>query len=172
MDEIKIIAENNNRTNLAQHFYKSNTNSISFQNFDTSKVTTMREIFYGCESLTSLDLSNFNTNKVTDMDCMFSFCYFLASLNISSFDLSNVTNADAMFVCCKKLTNLKFGKNLKVSLSFRDCPLTHESALSVINGLTEVKEQQIVTFCEETYATLSKEEIKQAEDINWKININ
>ena len=40
-----------------------------------------------------------------------------------------------MFHCCGHLTDLKFGKTLRSSLNFYDSPLTHESAMSVINGL-------------------------------------
>ena len=36
-------------------------------NLNTSKVTTMGEMFRGCSSLTSLDLSNFNTENVQNM---------------------------------------------------------------------------------------------------------
>ena len=39
-------------------FYNcSKLEKINLSNFDTSSVTDMKEMFYGCESLTSLDLS-------------------------------------------------------------------------------------------------------------------
>ena len=42
---------------------------------DTSKVTDMKQMFYGCcFSLTSLDLRNFNTSNVTNMSFMFDSC--------------------------------------------------------------------------------------------------
>ena len=31
---------------------------------DTENIENMSELFYGCESLTSIDLSSFNTQKV------------------------------------------------------------------------------------------------------------
>ena len=38
---------------------------------NTENVTDMSDMFYHCESLTSLDLSGFNTENVTDMSHMF-----------------------------------------------------------------------------------------------------
>ena len=40
----------------------------------------MGAMFYGCFSLTSLDLSNFNTSKVTYMREMFSYCSDLKTI--------------------------------------------------------------------------------------------
>ncbi|SCC79924.1 surface protein, partial [Bifidobacterium commune] len=34
---------------------------------ETSQATSMRAMFYGCKTLTSLDLTHFDTSKVTDM---------------------------------------------------------------------------------------------------------
>ena len=52
-------------------------------NWDTSNVTDMSHMFYGCLSLSSLpDISNWNTSHVTKKDAMFSGCN--KSLNIPS----------------------------------------------------------------------------------------
>lgn len=86
----------------------SNVKSITFENncFDTSNATTMRDMFSGCSSLTSLDLSGFNTEKVTSMLTMFSNCSSLTSLDLSSFDTSQVTDMHGVFYFCYKLDNL------------------------------------------------------------------
>ena len=84
----------------------TNLTSISFGNFNTSNVTSMAEMFYGCSSLTSLNLSIFNTSNVTTMYNMFTYCSSLTSLNVSSFNTSNVTDMDSMFSGCSKLTSL------------------------------------------------------------------
>ena len=55
-------------------------------------------------SLTSLDLSNFDTSNVTDMSSMFYGCLNLKSLDLSSFDTSNVTNMSYMFYICIRLS--------------------------------------------------------------------
>ena len=50
------------------------------ENLNTSAVTNMRRMFFGCSSLTSLNLSNFNTSAVTDMSEMFSGCSDLKTI--------------------------------------------------------------------------------------------
>ena len=80
--------------------------SIDFgDNFNTSNVTDMSRMFYGCSSLTSLDLSNFNTSYVRSMAGMFSRCS-LTSLDLSNFNTSNVTSMAGMFYGCSSLTSL------------------------------------------------------------------
>lgn len=73
---------------------------------DTSKVTSMQNMFNNCRSLTSFDISSFDTSQVTDMRSMFNGCYKLTSLDLSNFDTSNVTNMKMMFTNCSALTSL------------------------------------------------------------------
>ena len=81
--------------------------SIDFgDNFNTSNVTDMSRMFYGCSSLTSLDLSNFNTFFVRNMNVMFDSCISLTSLNLSNFNTTNVKYMSGMFCYCSSLTNL------------------------------------------------------------------
>ena len=79
---------------------------LDLSNFNTSNVTSMSLMFYDCYKLSNLDLSNFDTSKVTRFDYMFYKCYVLTSLDLSSFDTSNATRMDEMFDYCQKLTNL------------------------------------------------------------------
>ena len=72
--------------------YFTNLKEIDFgAGVDTSQVTNMSEMFYDCNSLTSLDLSGFDTSQVTDMRAMFSGCSSLTSLDVSGLDTSQVT---------------------------------------------------------------------------------
>lgn len=80
--------------------------SIDLSNADTSKVTDMSDMFYGCFQLTDLDVSGFDTSNVTDMSRMFDGCDELSSIDLSSFDTSNVTNMSGMFMGCEKLSML------------------------------------------------------------------
>lgn len=121
---------------------------------DTSKMDTSEEnsfnyAFANYTSAPLLYLCNWKTSHITSMIGMFDGCISLEELYINSFDFSNVKkieDVDFMFRNCDSLTILKFGKNLKVSLDLHYCPLTHESALSVIDGLAKVEEQQVLTF--------------------------
>ncbi len=95
-------------TTTAYWFYEmENLTTITGLNcLNTSEVTNMLGMFWGCKYLTSLDLSSFNTANVTDMRFMFNKCENLTSLDVSSFNTANVINMLAMFWDCKNLTSL------------------------------------------------------------------
>lgn len=48
--------------------------------FNTEKVESMVNMFYGCSALSSLDLSNFNTKKVRYMKSIFRACSALTTI--------------------------------------------------------------------------------------------
>ena len=73
---------------------------MNLSNFCTNNVTDMKEMFYGCSSLTELNISNFNTNKVIDMKNMFFGCSSLKSINITNLDINNDTNINNMLYDC------------------------------------------------------------------------
>ena len=79
--------------------------SVDFSHFDTSLVTFMRYMLYGCSSLQQLDLSNFDTSNVVNMAYMFYGCSSLQNLNLSNFNTARVESFDGMFKNC---TSLKY----------------------------------------------------------------
>ena len=94
-------------TYMYEMFYGcSSLTSLDLSNFKTSKVTDMSQMFYNCSGLTSLNLSNFNTSKVTDMSQMFYNCSGLTSLDLSNFNTSAVKKMYEMFYNCSSLTSL------------------------------------------------------------------
>jgi surface protein len=122
-----------NETNIS-----SLTTIEGIKNLNTSCVTDMEAMFYGCTKLITLDLSHFNTSNVTNMNMMFTFCsnlttiegienlktsnvtYMtgmfygctnLTTLNLSNFNTSNVTNMEVMFNSCSNLTKIYCGAN-------------------------------------------------------------
>ena len=76
------------------------------ENLNTENVTSMRDMFRGCSSLTSLDVTHFNTGNVTSMVKMFSNCFQLAELDVTHFNTANVENMSNMFRGCSSLTSL------------------------------------------------------------------
>ena len=85
-------------TTMAQMFYYCDAlTSLNVSTFNTENVNNMRYMFYACNHIINLDLSNFNTNKVTDMSYMFANCERLLSLDIRNFNFSNVTSYTGMF---------------------------------------------------------------------------
>ena len=96
-----------NVTNMSSMFYGcSSLTSLDLSSFNTLNVTNMSSMFDGCSSLTSLDLSSFNTLNVINMSSMFYICSSLTSLDLSSFNTLNVTNMSSMFYICSSLTSL------------------------------------------------------------------
>ena len=110
-------------------FFREQTKytSIDLTGIDTSAVTNMSHMFYGCTGLTEVVLDSekvtepgdprygkflhFNTANVTDMSYMFSSTDLtgsdpankkmnIESLDVSGFDTSSVTNMSHMFFLC------------------------------------------------------------------------
>ena len=87
-----------NVTDMYQMFYNCQSlTTLNLSNFNTEKVVAMNDMFYNCRSLTKLDLSNFNTEKVTNMAGMFYNCYALTSLDIRNFYINNVIHFSNIF---------------------------------------------------------------------------
>ena len=82
--------------------------------FDTQNVTSMDGVFgdgtNGCQMLTSLNLSSWNTSKVTTMKDMFGGCLRIKSLEVSNFDTQNVTDMEGMFRNCESLISLDLSR--------------------------------------------------------------
>ena len=105
------IIGNSDCTDLFKNF--DNTTSIEFNdNFDTSKVTIMRSMFYDCHNILDLDLSNFDTSNVTTMVGMFDDTDNTGTSNLRSITFGNkwntskVTNMNNMFCDCHSLQEL------------------------------------------------------------------
>lgn len=88
---------------------------VSFNNLDTSEVTSMAKMFYYCKGLKELDVSRLNTAKVTDMSGMFGECVGLTELNLHDFDTGLVTTTEDMFNGCAKLVTIEVSSAFDVS---------------------------------------------------------
>ena len=113
---------------ISQEFFNdySALATLDLTNFDTSNVTNMDSMFYGCAALTSLDLSNFNTANVTRMPNMFRICAALTALDLSNFNTANVIDMESMFYGCTSLTSLDLSNFdtanvLNMNYMFRKC---------------------------------------------------
>ena len=92
---------NNTHTDLSNMFKECRnlTTINNIEQWDTSNVTNMGDMFCFCNSLTELNLSNFNTSKVENMWGMFWDCSSLEVLDLRNFDTSSVTSIGDMFGC-------------------------------------------------------------------------
>ncbi|MDD6600238.1 MAG: BspA family leucine-rich repeat surface protein [Galactobacillus timonensis] len=99
--------------------------SIDAEDFDTSNVTNMSDMFADCNSLTSLDVSKWDVSKVTDMSSMFWLCNNLTSLNVSDWDTSSVTDMSSMFMKCSfislDVSKWNVSKVTKMKNMFYEC---------------------------------------------------
>ena len=99
--------DTSNVTDMSDMFYGcSGLTALDLSHFDTANVTNMKGMFYACRALTALDVSHFDTSNVTDMSGMFGGCSGLTALDVSHFDTVNVTNMSFMFLVCSSLTAL------------------------------------------------------------------
>ena len=91
-------------TDVESLFYGcSSLEEVNFTNFKTSKIENMKNMFFKCTNLKSLDLTNFNTSSVTNLERMFFQCSSLTSLDLSNFNTSSVRSIDSIFDGCTSL---------------------------------------------------------------------
>ena len=91
--------------------YNTKIKTITFpSNIDTSKVTNMDGMFYGCNMLTTLDLTGFNTANVSSMQAMFKNCSKLEEIKLdpTKFTDDSLTNVFRMFDNCNALKQIDF----------------------------------------------------------------
>ncbi len=109
MDLAKL--DTSRMTNMSEMFWGCDAlKSLDLSRFNTANVTDMGNMFRSCDSLESVALSSFNTAKVTDMSGMFAYCESLKSINVSSFNTANVTDMSNMFYGCDRLASLDLSK--------------------------------------------------------------
>ena len=147
--------------------------SLDLSSFNTSEVTTMPYMFMGCSSLKNLNLSSFDISKITDIKGFFWQCLSLTSLDISSWNTTNVTSTRDMFFNCSSLKNLTLGNdwasNSSISsFDLSSCPLTHESAVDVINKLATRSNSPVITFSNQV--GLYQSEIDVATNKGWSVS--
>lgn len=149
--------------------------------FDFSNVTDLSYMFSTCSNLTSVP--KINTSNITDMSAMFPYCYRLTS--IPEFNASNVkyNGIGSTFKSCESLTDVGGFTNLGMAFSgpssvyvqFDDCPLTHLSALNIINNVYNLNNNlnyygiAKISF---SGVTLSEDDIAIATNKAWTIGVN
>lgn len=141
--------------------------NVDLSRWNLSKLANIMSAFEGCNSLVSVFFPEMLSMRY--VEAAFKGCESLEMLDIYLLDFDKVTTVAGMFDGCSSLTTLRFGYNLKVSIDFRDCPLSHDSALSVIDGLASVTTFERVIFSDATYNTLTEDEINLAVEKGWDI---
>ena len=101
LNEILSYDDTSNITIMERMFYGCSS-LTSVPQLNTSNNTSMRMMFYECSSLTSVP--QLNTAKVTDMYCTFYGCSSLATIPL--LNTSKTTNMHAMFSNCSSLATI------------------------------------------------------------------
>ncbi len=100
-------------------FFKAIT-EIEFNNFNTSKVKNMSNLFNNCIAIQTLDVSSFNTENVTSMNCMFGSCFALSKLDFDILNTSNVQDMRYMFYNCRSLINVATNSFNTLNVQYMD----------------------------------------------------
>ena len=101
LNEIFSYDDTSNITIMERMFYGCSS-LTSIPQLNTSNNTSMRMMFYGCSSLTSVP--QLNTSKVTDMYHTFDGCSSLATIPL--LNTSKTTDMNAMFCDCSSLATI------------------------------------------------------------------
>ena len=149
--------------------------SFDLSNTQSGSYYSLTSMFNGCKNLKTLKLPNSVSFNKTDiyLNDMFFDCSSLESLDLSNWNTSNVTKMDNMFKNCYKLSNLTLGTDWAInssisSFSLSSCPLTHESAVDVINKLATRDNSPVITFSSKV--GLYQSEIDVATNKGWSVS--
>ena len=153
-EENIITMKFNNILNSCNIMFLNLTNitKIDLTKFDSSKVTEMVGMFYGCRSLISVNFGNFKTSSVRNMHRMFDSCSELTSLDLSSFDTSNVEDMYGMFSFCDSmlsfdLNNFKTSKVKEMAVMFFNCTGIKTLSLKSFDTSSVINFHGMFKFC-------------------------
>ena len=144
LNEILSYDDTSNITIMERMFYGCSS-LTSVPQLNTSNNTSMRMMFYECSSLTSVP--QLNTAKVTDMSYMFYGCSSLTS--ISQLNASKATNMSYMFRNCTSLTSipsLNTSQVTDMSYMFYNC--TSLTSISQLNTSKVTNMNRMFQYCE------------------------
>ena len=142
--------------------------------WDVSNVTDMSFMFRGCTSLDELNLSSWNTSKVTTMREAFS--NYNDGNKYTDFSISKINvplipkgcNVNNAFAYDYSLTTIESSGKISNSVNFQWSPLTHDSAMVLINAL-DSENPGTLTLSAATKETLTEGDIAIATGKGWKI---
>ena len=107
--------------------------SLDFSKFDSSKITSVENVFNGLTSLKYIDLSGFGSHFLKSMKGLFKDLKSLESINLSNMKISKVTSIESMFENCVLLTSIDLSHLDTTSLIKIDKLFCGCSALKVID---------------------------------------
>ena len=100
VEELPFEIDSSQVTNMSYMFYGCRA-LTTVPDMDTSQVTTMQSMFYNCRALTTVP--DMDTSQVTNMSSMFYGCSSLTS--VPDMHTSNASDVGRMFYGCSSLTD-------------------------------------------------------------------
>lgn len=168
--------------------YCENIDNIDVSQYDVSQVGQFGGCFQHCYSLQSIDLSSWNIQQnAANIGYLFYRSRGLKTIKMPQ-DLSKVGSVQNAFNDCTALENLTFGSNLGQSFSTsqlaqsslytidlsRSLSLTHDSLMSVINGIYDIAsigvQTQRLILNATNLAKLTADEIAIATNKGWTVS--
>lgn len=157
-------SDTSNVENMSNMFYKCNS-LTTIPQLDTSKATDMRTIFSGCSNLTTVP--QLDTSSVTNMSYMFNDCYMLTS--VPALDVSKCTNFINMFTGCRSLTSIGM-HGFTRSVDITTTALEHDAIVAFLNQAgTAYNSSQKITMGADKLALLTDEEKAIATNKGWQL---
>ena len=86
--------------------YYGNVEKIVFGNINTSRVSSMENMFRECFKLDNVDISMFDTRNVTTMQYMFKYCQSLENIIIGNLNLEKLNNMMGVFQYCSSIKSV------------------------------------------------------------------
>ena len=107
---------------LDNFFFSTPITTVDFSHFNVKPIQSMKSLFRGCIKLKTINYGdNFETSSLTNMTELFASCSSLKMVDLTEFDTSNVEKMDSLFVGCSELTNIHFGQiNTKKVVTMRE----------------------------------------------------
>ena len=132
--DVKFAYPVDNLNNFFDNDEKMNTLvSLDFSKFDSSKITSVENVFNGLTSLRYIDLSGFGSSFLTSMKGLFKGLNLLETVNLSNMKISKVTSIESMFENCALLTSIDLSDLDTISLINMDKLFSGCSKLKVID---------------------------------------
>ena len=163
---------NDEETYNSYTLYINRPNFTTIPLIDTSKGTDFTYMFACCTSLTTIP--QLDTSNGTNFSSMFSGCTSLTT--IPQLDVSKGTSFSYMFGSsttkgCTSLTTISFVENcISRNISFKYCDaLSHDSLVSILNGLKTVASKKTCTLGATNLAKLTNAEKAIATQKNWTL---
>lgn len=186
LEEINLSGwETDSLTNMTYPFMGAGIKEFNFGDLNTSKVTSMFEVFYQCSKLVKCNVTNWDVRQVTDMRYMFALTK-IQSLDLTNWEVNASVKMNEIFWRLPSLISvvgdrtieevlegdISAIKNCHFALKLNETNLDRASLRAIINGLADLTEQtaKTLTLGATLRAKLTEEDIAIATSKNWSIS--